>query len=651
MKTITAVIFLILLCSAGLAIPAVGADEISVETFFRRPQYSNMKLAPDGKLLAALVPANGRSNLAVIDLDKKGARLITNFEKSDTVEFHWLSNHRLLFRVADAKEAIGSAMYYGWYAVDSDGQYMRRLAEPAGVRELKAAGTVLLVDFNYLGRAPDADDEIIVAAWERRYSRSSVYRLNTRTATKTLLSLNAPLNPVRWVIDHAGVLRVAYGYDKGIVTVWYRDDEKSPWIKLAEDNDMALGFDVIDFGYDNKTLYVSARNGKDKAGIYVFDTGKKVFKEAVLEHPLVDVRTLEFSRGMRKLLGARYDADRPGTAWIDPDMDRLQKTVDKALPDTVNGLTVADENPTRALIVAYSDKDPGRFYLLDTEKLTLEELGAIRPWIKPEQMSERKFVRYQARDGMEIPAWLTLPKGSSGKNLSLVVDIHGGPWARGYRFGFDQDAQFLASRGYAVLQPEFRGSVGYGERLYRSGFKQWGLAMQDDITDGVKWLVKEGIVNKDRVCLYGSSYGGYAALWGLIKDPDAYRCGVAFVAVTDIQLMFDIAWSDTAQSSYDWLGYGAKLAIGDPSEEREKLRAVSPLYNVDKLSAPVLLAYGAADRRVPLKHGSEFRAALDKYGKKYEWVVYNDEGHGFNKDENRFDFYRRVDVFLKKYLQ
>lgn len=645
------VILCALLGAAISVTPKVKADEIPVETLFRRAQYSRMELSPDGKLLAAVVSAQGRDNLAVIDLDKQGAKLVTNFEQADTVEFHWVSNNRLVFRVANAKEAIGSARYYGWYAANADGQYMRRLAEPACLCQHKPAGAELLTDFEYLGRAPGGDDEIIIAAWERGYTRSSVYRLNARTGVKKLISLNSPPNPIRWVTDGAGVLRVAYGYDNGVVTVWYRDDDKSPWTKLASGDDVSLDFHVIGFDYDNKTLYVSAHNGKDKAGIYIFDTEKRAFKEAFLEHPLIDLRSLQFSSNGHKLLGARFEADRPVAVWIDADMDRLQKTVDKALPDTFNRLSVAEDNPKRALVLAYSDRDPGRFYLLDTEKLALEELGASRPWIKPEQMSQRRFVRYLARDGTEIPAWLTLPNGTSGKNLPLLIDIHGGPWVHGFRWGFDSEAQFFASRGYAVLQPEFRGSTGYGRWLYRSSFKQWGLAMQDDIADGAKWLIKEGIVNKDRICLYGGSYGGYATLWGLVKDPDFYKCGVAFVAVTDIGLVYDIAWSDTAQSSYKWLEYGARITIGDPDKDREKLMAVSPLYNVAKLKAPILLAYGAADERVPLKHGTEFREALDKNGKKYEWVVYDDEGHGFNKDDNRFDFYRRVDTFLKKYLQ
>ena len=363
------------------------------------------------------------------------------------------------------------------------------------------------------------------------------------------------------------------------------------------------------------------------------------------------INTLIFSRAKRALIGVRFQADQPGVVWFDRDMVRLQQVVDKALPDTFNVLQVADENPQRAVVFSYSDVNPGVIYLLDTEKLTLEELVKVRPWLDPRQMAERKPVHYSARDGLDIPAYLTLPKGPNDRKPPLVLIIHGGPWVRGYSWGFDTLAQFFANRGYAVLEPEFRGSLGHGWKLYSSSFKQWGLAMQDDITDGAEWLIREDIVDKNRICLYGASYGGYATLWGLIKTPDLYRCGVASVAVTDLNLLFDVDWSDLVGSPYRWLDYEARDLIGDPKSDAEKFRSVSPLVNADKLKAPVLLAYGGLDHRVPIKHGNELREALDKYGKTYEWVLYSDEGHGFSKDENRFDFYRRVDAFLKKYLQ
>jgi dipeptidyl aminopeptidase/acylaminoacyl peptidase len=314
----------------------------------------------------------------------------------------------------------------------------------------------------------------------------------------------------------------------------------------------------------------------------------------------------------------------------------------------VNLISVADQNPKRALVAAHSDISPVTFYLLDTEKPELQKFASSRPWIKPSAMSERKFVRYKARDGLEIPAYLTIPRQTSGKNLPLVVEIHGGPWIAKQSWGFDEHAQFFASRGYAVLQPDFRGTKGYGRRHYEASFGQWGFSMQDDITDGVEWLVSRGIADRNRICLFGGSYGGYATLWGLMKTPDLYRCGVAYIALTDIALYFSFNRWDMGRAI--WSEYGARTLIGDPDRDREKFRSVSPAYHAERLKAPVLLAYGGVDQRVPLANGWAIRKALDRHSKKYEWIVYDDEGHGFQDEKNRFDFYRRVEAFLKQHL-
>ena len=615
-------------------VPYGYAGEMPVEVFFQRAEYGRMQLSPDGMYLAGVVRFRGRNNLKVVDLQKRQATQLTNFDNSDVLRFIWISNNRLVLAAGDAEEASGSARSDGWYAVDRDGSRWRRLG-----------------GFTFLGLSRDGGDDIIVAARKRGVTINDVYRLNTWTQRSELLSFDSPGDVLTWVVDRESVPRAAHSYVKGIHTLWYRESDKFPWIRIDEGTDFRLHIVPLAFGYDNKTLYVAATSDGDKRAIYTYDVQAKKLGELIAGSHQTNIDTLIFSRAKRALAGVGYQADKPGVVWLDADMVRLQQTVDKALPDTYNVLQVADENPHRAVVFAYSDVDPGTNYLLDTDQLKLEEIARPRPWIDPKQMAARKPVTYTARDGLEIPAYLTLPRISSDKKPPLVVIIHGGPFVRGFSWGFDPLAEFFASRGYAVLEPAFRGSEGYGWKLFSAGFKQWGLAMQDDITDGVEWLIRQGHVDKDRICLYGGSYGGYATLWGLIKTPDLYKCGVAFVAVTDINLMFDITWSDMARSSYGWLDYGARDLIGDPDKDAEKLRSVSPLVNAEKLKAPVLLAYGAADIRVPLKHGQEFRAALDKYGKTYEWVVYDNEGHGFNKDENQFDFYRRVDAFLKKYLQ
>ncbi len=637
----------------ALAIPA-RAQLLSVEEFFKRPLYSQPSLSPDGRRLAVVVPANGRDHLAVLDVDTRKSGRITNFGDADVVRHFWISGERLLLAVGEAHEASGEARFFGWYAVNADGSGLRAIDAPethATSASPRAPGQrTYLRGFRYLAPDPGGGDNILIEARYRDRDTVDVYRYQTRSGEMTLLSFDRPSNVTRWVVDRNGLPRVAHSYNRGITTIWHREAEGQPWIKLDEGEDSKLGIRPLAFDYDSRTFYVASPANDDKAAIYRYDFERLRPGERLARHPDVDLSILLFSRARRKLLGIAFDADKPGVVWLDEEMARLQATVDRALPNTFNVPRIADGNPKRALVAAYSDTSPPKYYLFDAERQTLEGIGSSRPWIRPEEMSQRNFVRYKARDGLEVPAYLTIPKGSSGKNLPLVVEIHGGPWVPKQSWGFDRDAQFFASRGYAVLQPDFRGTTGYGKRHYASSFGQWGLSMQDDITDGVEWLIREGIADRSRVCLIGGSYGGYATLWGLIKTPDLYRCGVAFVAVTDIGLYFDISWSDMARVSDGWLEHGARIRIGDPERDRDRFRGVSPLHNADRLKAPVLLAYGGVDRRVPLKHGNAFRDALDRSGKTYEWVMYPDEGHGFNKDENRFDFYRRVEAFLKRHL-
>jgi dipeptidyl aminopeptidase/acylaminoacyl peptidase len=440
------------------------------------------------------------------------------------------------------------------------------------------------------------------------------------------------------------VPRLAASYYKGIATIWYRDAEGQPWRKMHEAELNKLDVDPIMFDFDDRTLFVAS--GDDKLAIHVYDFQNNRVGERLARHLDVDMHEIEANEATRKILGFRYDAEKRGAVWIDQHVARLQQLVDKALPDRVNRLSVADENPKRALVMSYSDTVPAEFYVLDTENFKLAKLAASRPWIKPSEMSERKFVRYKSRDGLEIPGYLTIPRQTSGKNLPLVVVIHGGPWIRKHSFGFDVQAQFFASRGYAVFQPDYRGTIGYGNRHYTSGFEQWGLAMQDDITDGVEWLVRERIADKNRICLFGFNYGGYATLWGLIKTPELYRCGVTYGAITSIEQVF----SFNARSPNVWDKDLERIRIGDPDRDGDKFRSLSPLYRVDGLKASVLVAFGAADQVVPVRHATAFRSALDRAGKKYEWALYTDEGRAFGSDENRFDFYRRVEVFLKQHL-
>ncbi len=560
-----------------------------------------------------------------------------------------------MLNTADIHTDVANAELFGWYAVNVDGSQLLEVGPPRPDPS-RFQGFIARTYIRFLDRFPGDTDDVIVEArtpeflnGHRMEDRVAVWRWNT-LENRRVDDLVGPEVPGarQWVVDRRGALRVVRIYKDGRQKVLYRPDVASPWRTLEDVEETKVTLYPLAFDFDNQTLYIAAYGGDDKLAIHTYDFANNRVGERLARHPDVDMLSLVFSRGQRKLLGFRYDAERPGTRWIDARMAQLQNMIDRALPATVNTLDAADEDPNRALITAESDVVPETYYFFDAAKVTLTKLFTSLPAIDSAGMSQRTLVRYKARDGLEIPAYLTIPKASSGKNLPLVVDIHGGPWIYKQSWDFNVPAQFLASRGYAVLQPDFRGTRGYGKRHFEASFKEWGYTMQDDITDGVEWAIAQGVADKNRVCLFGGSYGGYATLWGLMKTPDLYRCGVAVAALTDISYYFDFNRWDWGRAV--WADYGARTLIGDPKRDAERLEAVSPVVHASRLKAPVLLVHGGFDQRVPIKSANAMRAALDKYGKKYEWVAYPEEGHGLLDDKNRYDFYRRVEVFLKKNL-
>jgi dipeptidyl aminopeptidase/acylaminoacyl peptidase len=652
---------------ALLALPAFAAapqkpSDIPVETFFRRAEFTGMELSPDGQKLGAIVPRNGRGNLIVIDLARNTRNVITNFSGVDVAQMYWVDDQRLCMRVSDGQEVSGEFTDRGTFCIDADGENLRdftRLGLPPGAQTARNRRIVPV------RRAGDGSGRMIVAMSLRSRYSQDLYRFDTRTGRYEILTDDSPGDVLGWVLDWNDVPRVAVSQpeirtssEKNIRTVWYRDGDGAKWEKIHETEmvgayQVAGDFDPVAFDFDGRTLYVGASNGEDKDAIYAYDTKARKLGERVFRHPLIDLNEgLVFDRPGKKLLGLRYSAEMPSVVWVDPAMQRLQAAIDKALPKTVNRILLPENSADRALVFATSDRDPGTYYLLDRKKGAIEELAKTREWLDPELMAERRFIRYPARDGMMIPAWITVPKGG-GKNLPLVVNIHGGPWVKGYSgisWGRWPDAQFFASRGYMVLEPEPRGSLGYGRKLFSSGFKQWGQAMQDDIADGALYLVKEGLVDKSRMCLFGGSYGGYASAMGIVKDPDLWACSVPFVAVTDLILFQTATYSDMSFASY-FFQTDFKKMVGDSDADHDMFVKNSPARNASRVKAPVLIAMGSSDVRVPQAHGDKFASALRDAGKKVEYVVYNGEGHGFNKDENVFDFYHRVEKFLAENLK
>ena len=658
---------MVVVCGLVLHPPAARAEPPRVEEFFRNPAFSEPALSPDGKLIAALVAtAGGRMQLVILDpSDFAKSRNVAGFSDADIRSLKWINDRRIVFSVYDATAGGGDQYAPGLFAVDADGGDFRRLVDRNWrglVSERRSAADKALPWWTFFLAATRErkSDDIFVVQLPRdpRSARpnderpdAEILRLDTRTQQTTPLSRGAPAGAAYWLLDANDDPRMLVTERDGKTAVHFRPAKDQPWQKLREFDSYigGEGFFPVQMLADG-TSVVRTSLGRDTAALYRFDP-----KLAQLDRdPMVSIDGFDFNgealfdEDRQKLLGVHVNGDGVGTVWLDSGYAEIQKIVDSKLPQTVNRLSP----PLRrggavVLVTTLSDAEPPSYWLFNRTDQSLIRLARADPAIDPNLLGQTDFVRFKARDGLTIPMYVTLPRAGARKNMPTVVLIHGGPWARGRTWGWNPDTQFLASRGYVVLEPEFRGSLGYGFKHFKAGWGQWGLAMQDDVADAARWAIAQGIADPKRICIAGASYGGYAALMGLAREPDLFRCGVSWVGVTDIEQLFTHNWTDVSDSARRF-GYGR--LIGDPQKDAAKFRSTSPLHNADKIKQPVLLAYGAQDLRVPIDHGRRFRSAVTKTNSDVEWIVYGDEGHGWNKVETRVDFWSRVEKFLQRNL-
>ncbi|WP_395007645.1 alpha/beta fold hydrolase [Undibacterium sp.] len=622
----------------------------TIESFFKLNNFGGASLSPDGKHVALrMAGPDQRLALAVMDTATNKVQIIAKYSNLDITSATWVNNRRIVYTMGDRQLAAGQQrMGPGLIAIDIDGKNDREIIERNSGEGSKFR--VLGPRYRFAGvvGTPDSNDIIVTqSSGTRKNPSTSLMRVNTVDGVVT--GITTPINTSGFRFDTKGELRIATRRIERQTEILYKDPKNEAWRTLIEfDNVNEDGFSPEAIGPDG-SLYVTAHNGNDTKSVYKYD----LENNRIIPTPLVELTgfdfngSLLFSRPLNKLIGVRYETDAQGTTWLDETIKKVQDKVDALLPNTINVISTPRNGGEIVQIFSYSDTIPGLSFIYNTVSGKLSPLGISRPDIDERQMSYKNFVKIKARDGLEIPTYVTLPRNSNGKNLPLIVMVHGGPYVRGGSWGWDAQVQLLASRGYAVIEPDFRGSEGYGKKLHQSGWKQWGLKMQDDLDDARQWAIDQGYADPQRVCMAGASYGGYATLMGLIRNPDLYRCGISWVGVSDINLLYDVSWSDNSEQ---WQKYGMPFLIGDQEKDAAQLKATSPLEQAARLKNPLILAYGAEDYRVPLVHGTKFYNAIKDHNKDVEWIVYKDEGHGWNRLDNNIDFWSRVEKFLDKHI-
>lgn len=603
---------------------SAAVPRIPLRDFFRNPEKASFQLSPDGNYISFLQSYQNRLNIFIQKRGTAEAIRVTGETARDIAGYFWKGNNRLIY----VKDFKGDENYHV-VTVDRDGQNLKDLTPFEGVR----AGIV--------DDLPENESEMIIEMNQRNPEVFDAYRLNVVTGEMKLAAEN-PGNIVGWMTDHNGKIRVAIASDGVNNTLLYRDTEDKQFKPVVSTN-FRENISPLFFTFDNKYIYASSNLGRDKSAIVKYDiaNGKEI--ELIFQHPEVDVSRLNYSTKRKVLTSILYTTWKTERKILDPETKQLYKKLRRHLPKNEIGITAMNQNEDIVIAVCYSDRSYGTYYLYETVNDKLTKLADISPWLNEAALCPMKPIQYQSRDGLTIHGYLTLPQGVRPKNLPVVINPHGGPWARD-TWRYNPEVQFLANRGFAVLQMNYRGSTGYGRKFWEASFKQWGKKMQDDISDGVNWLIDQGIANPKKVAIYGGSYDGYATLAGLTFTPDLYACGVDYVGVSNLFTFMNTIppyWKPMLVQMYEM--------VGDPEKDAELWRAASPVFHADQIKAPLLVVQGAKDPRVNINESNQIVEALRKRGVTVEYIVKENEGHGFHNEENRFAFYEAMEQFLDKY--
>ena len=630
----------LLVLIAVMASASVLADPVSFTDLARHPQYGQVGISPDGRYIAATSVVRNRTVLSVIRLaDMHGFNLETH-DNGDIVGFWWVSPTRLIYTEGIRDSSFDVPLLDGrLLAVNADGSGKASLygygsSNPYWGPALQLISTLPRDPGHVLVAVANEDrstDDGVVAVVEKMGIASGGM---TRV-------MEAPARNLQFLADHEGNVRFAFGVDNDDRALVYRHPPgNGDWqaMPVAEaERDFPIAFDAAD-----RVAYFSCKVPAG-FGICTWDPSTNKLTP-VWTNPRVEASGLADGTTSHRYIGVGFDDGRPGVALFDPASPdaRLLAGLMQQFPGENVRFVSSTRDGSRAVVAVSSDTDPGVFYLYDRVARKLTPLLRVAGWIDPQKMASKQPFDFKARDGVELHGYVSYPPGlEKAKHLPMVVYVHGGPYGIRDWWDYDPDLQAVATRGYVVLQVNFRGSGGYGYDFEKAGWKQWGAKMQDDVTDATRWAIAQGIADPGRICIYGASYGGYAALEGAIREPGLYKCAIGYVGVYDLTRIGQEG--DIPESTYgrNYL----KRVLGD---DKADLASRSPVDQVDRLKARVMLIVGGEDSRVPPEQGTEMRDALRAKNMDFTWLYQRKEAHGFYKEANVADMYEKIDAFIAR---
>jgi len=632
--------------ASGLLVPAVAlaqgsekvaattAKRIPTEVLAKAPLLFGPSLSPDGRKMLAMLGGTGKARLGLTFIASGELRFFGLPKGYEVVSYFWAGDNRVLISLGQTTDYFGDEAYMT-RLVSYD--VVTRQTEFVGKRGQGLKGDdILYVD-------PDGG-WLLLSIQKTVYDWPSVYRVDLSDgAMKEVVGPRTGI--MGWYADSGGTVRAGIGFDRDRDrwTMVYRSPGGSfRTVSTGRGENVPLG--DLHFAPDSDDGFIISESEKGRDSVYRYNFASLAKGDLVFAAPENDVRAFRPSQDGKTIDAAYFTDVRDRVQWFDAEMKDVQAAIDKAVPGREAWIVTTSRDKNAMLVLVTSANHPGTYYYFQPGTGTMKRLAVINEPMKGYALAPAKPVSYKARDGLTIQGYLTLPPGRAAKNLPLILLPHGGPYGLRDAGDYDPEVQLLANRGYAVLQPNFRGSGSYGRAFEEKGSGEWGRAMQDDLDDGMDWLVKDGVADAKRVCIVGSSYGGYAAMWGATRNPERYRCAASFAGVSDLprQLKYSRAFFSSASKAREF----RDRVRGD---ERFKLSDISPIGRVADLKVPILLTHGDEDQRVPLKQSALYAAALAKAGKPHEYKVYPGEGHGLTDPVNNKDYYDRLEAFLQKY--